>query len=59
MEKVNKLGLGSVGMVGTQMAPVIQQVSELPVSELMKAVTQIAIAIATIVSLFRKQRKVE
>lgn len=59
MEKLNKLGIGAVGMVGTEMAPVIQQVSELPVSELMKAVTQIAIAIATILSLFRKQRKVE
>lgn len=59
MEKLNKLGIGAVGMVGAEMAPVIQQVSELPVSELMKAVTQIAIAIATILSLFRKQRKVE
>ena len=59
MEKLNKLGIGAVGMVGTEMAPAIQQVSELPVSELMKAVTQIAIAIATILSLFRKQRKVE
>ena len=59
MEKLNKLGIGAVGMVGAEMAPVIQQVSELPISELMKAVTQIAIAIATILSLFRKQRKVQ
>lgn len=59
MEKLNKLGIGAVGMVGAEMAPVVQQVAELPVSELMKAVTQIAIAVATIISLFRKQRKVQ
>lgn len=59
MEKLNKLGIGAVGMVGAEMAPVVQQVAELPVSELMKAVTQIAIAIATIISLFRRQKKVQ
>ena len=59
MEKLNKLGIGAVGLVGAEMAPVVQQVAELPVSELMKAITQIAIAVATIISLFRKQRKVQ
>lgn len=59
MEKLNKLGIGAVGMVGAEMAPVVQQVAELPVSELMKAVTQIAIAVATILSLFRRQKKIQ
>lgn len=56
MEKLNKLGIGSVGFVGTEIAPAIQQVAELPVSELMKAVTQVAIAIVTILSLLRKSK---
>lgn len=59
MEKLNKLGIGAVGLVGAEMAPVVQQVAELPVSELMKAVTQIAIAVATIISLFRRQKKIQ
>ena len=57
MEKLNKLGIGSIGFVGAEVAPAIQQVAEMPVSDLMKAITQIAIAVATIFSLFRKGKK--
>ena len=56
MDRLNKIGIGSIGFVSTEVAPAIQQVAEMPISELMKAVTQIAIAVATILSLFVKRK---
>lgn len=58
MEKLNNIGIGLTGVAGSEAVQLASEVSEMPISEGMKAITQIIIAIATLVSLFRKPKKV-
>lgn len=58
MDKLNNVGIGLTGVAGSEAVEIAARVSEMPISEAMKALTQIIIAIATLVSLFRKNKKV-
>lgn len=57
MEKLNTVGIGLTGVAGSEAVEIAAQVSDMPISETMKALTQVIIAIATLISLFRKQRR--
>lgn len=57
MDKLNNVGIGLTGVAGSEAVQIAAQVSEMPISEGMKAITQVIIAIATLISLFRKQRR--
>lgn len=58
MDKLNNVGIGLTGVAGSEAVEIAAQVSEMPISETMKALTQVIIAIATLISLFRKNKKV-
>lgn len=58
MDKLNNVGIGLTGVAGSEAVQIAAQVSEMPISETMKALTQVIIAIATLISLFRKNKKV-
>lgn len=58
MDKLNNVGIGLTGVAGSEAVEIAAQVSAIPISETMKALTQIIIAIATLVSLFRKKKTV-
>lgn len=51
------MGIGLTGVAGSEAVQIAAQVSDMPISETMKALTQVIIAIATLISLFRKQRR--
>lgn len=58
MDTLNKIGMGATGFIGTELVPVVAQAAEMPPSGVVQAITQLIIAIATIVSLFRKPKKI-
>lgn len=57
MDTLTKIGLGATGFIGTELVPVVAQAAEIPPSGIMQAITQLIIAVATIISLFRKPKK--
>lgn len=58
MDTLNKIGLGATGFIGTELVPVISQAVEIPPSGIVQAITQLIIAVATILSLFRKPKNI-
>lgn len=50
--------MGATGFIGTELVPVVAQAAEMPPSGVVQAITQLIIAIATIISLFRKPKKI-
>lgn len=58
MEKLQSLGIGLTGMVGSGTADYIVNTAPVPVSDIMSVITQVIIGIATLISLFRKKKGV-
>lgn len=57
IEKMKTLAVGLTGMIGSAGTDVIVQASNIPVSDWTAAITQVLIAVATLIGLFKKRKK--
>ena len=56
MEKLTKLALGAVGFVGTSAVDPVVELVQSDTSTLVDAVIKLVIAVATVISLFKKKK---
>ena len=56
MEKITKLAVGVVGFVGASAVDPIAELSQVNTSTLVDAVIKLVIAVATVISLFKKKK---
>lgn len=57
LDSLQKLGIGATGVVGSNISASLIETVNVPVHDWASALTQIVIALATIVSLFKKKGK--
>lgn len=55
-DTLNKIGIGATGVVGAEIIEPAMQAVSIPLTDWSSALTQVIIALATVVSLFRKKK---
>lgn len=56
MEKLTKLALGAIGFVGISAVDPVVELTQVNTSTLVDALIKLVIAIATVISLFKKKK---
>ena len=56
MEKLTKLALGAVGFIGTSAVDPVVEIAQVSTSTLVDAIIKLVIAVATVISLFKKKK---
>lgn len=57
LDSIQKIGIGLTGFVGSNVTASVVETVSVPISDWTSALTQVVIALATLVSLFRKKRR--
>lgn len=55
-DTLNKIGIGAAGFVGSEVIEPAMQAVSIPLTDWSSALTQVIIALATVISLFRKKK---
>lgn len=55
-DTLNKIGIGATGVVGSEIIEPAMQAVSIQLTDWSSALTQVIIALATVVSLFRKKK---
>lgn len=57
MDTLSKVAIGATGFIGSNVTAAVVETVPVPVHDWVSALTQVCIAIATLVSLFKKKRR--
>ena len=56
MEKLTKLAVGAVGFVGASAVDPVAELAQVNTSTIVDAIVKLVIAVATVISLFKKKK---